>query len=53
MDIKPQIIRNNVQCVDFGAYKKNFLVAYSYNGEKKLLKENLKFVPYNNKDLIF
>ncbi len=52
LDSHPHIIRHNVQCVDFGVYRHNYLAAYRYNGEEKLTSQNLVFVPYNKQDVI-
>ena len=52
LDSDPHIIRHNVQCVDFGVYKKNFLAAYRYNGEQVVKEENLVYVPYNEQDIV-
>ncbi len=48
----PHLLRHNVQCVDFGVYKKNYLAAYRYNGEDTLTQENIVFVPYNKQDVV-
>ncbi len=49
---KPAIIRPNLVCIDFSAYKKNFLAAYRYNGEETFTDTNLVYVPYNPEDEI-
>ena len=52
MDSHPHIIRDNVQCVDFGVYKKKFLTAYRYRGEKKLSEQNIVYIPHNKQDIV-
>ena len=45
---KPTIFRDNVCCVDYSIAKNKKLVAYRYNGEKKL--HNSNFVYVDNQD---
>ncbi len=49
---KPHILSDNVTCIDFAAYKKKWLAAYRFSGEKHFIPDNLIFVPYNSKDPI-
>lgn len=48
----PEILQQNLACVDYSAYKKNILAAYRYNGEDQLINENFVWVDYNPKDII-
>ncbi len=49
---KPHIISGNLTCIDFAAYKKKWLAAYRFNGEKHFTQDNLVYVPYNSNDQI-
>jgi len=40
----PYLLRNNVCCLDFGASKGGYLVAYRWNGEKELNVNNLVYL---------
>lgn len=41
---RPEVLAENVACLDFSVAKGGFLCAYRWNGEKKLRSENFVWV---------
>ena len=41
---RPEVLAENVACLDFSVAKGGFLCAYRWNGEKKLKNENFVWV---------
>ena len=44
---KPLLNRENVCCLDYSVAKEGYLVAYTFDGESKLVSEHLKYVKFS------
>jgi hypothetical protein len=43
---RPEVLADNVACLDFSVAKRGFLCAYRWNGEQKLSNENFVWAPH-------